>query len=94
MQIRPITTKADHRAALKEIERLMDAKPGTPAGAERHGALPWEPSARGRSLESPPTAHHRDDSKIARRPRHLGGGPQLKEWLLMLHPGLRSSWPR
>ena len=32
MQIRPIKTKADHRAALNEIERLMDAKPGTPAG--------------------------------------------------------------
>jgi len=32
MQIRPIKTKADHRAALKEVERLMDAKPGTPAG--------------------------------------------------------------
>ena len=32
MQIRPIKTKADHRAALKEIERLMDAKPGSPAG--------------------------------------------------------------
>lgn len=32
MQIKPIRTKADHRAALKEIERLMDAKAGTPAG--------------------------------------------------------------
>jgi HTH-type transcriptional regulator/antitoxin HigA len=32
MQIRPVKTKVDHRAALKEIERLMDAKPGTPAG--------------------------------------------------------------
>jgi HTH-type transcriptional regulator/antitoxin HigA len=32
MQIRPIKTRADHRAALKEIERLMEAKPGTPAG--------------------------------------------------------------
>jgi HTH-type transcriptional regulator/antitoxin HigA len=32
MKIRPIKTKADHRAALKEIERLMEAKPGTPAG--------------------------------------------------------------
>lgn len=32
MQIRPIKSKADHRAALKEIDRLMDAKPGTPAG--------------------------------------------------------------
>ena len=32
MQIRPIKTKSDHRAALKEIERLIDAKPGTAAG--------------------------------------------------------------
>ncbi len=32
MEIRPVKTKADHRAALKEIERLMDAKPGTPSG--------------------------------------------------------------
>ena len=32
MQIRPIKTRADHRAALKEIERLIDAKPGTSAG--------------------------------------------------------------
>jgi len=32
MQIRPIKTRADHRAALKEIERLVDAKPGTAAG--------------------------------------------------------------
>jgi HTH-type transcriptional regulator/antitoxin HigA len=32
MQIRPIRTKADHRVALKIIERLMDAKAGTPAG--------------------------------------------------------------
>ena len=32
MQIRPIKTKADHRAALMAIERLMHAKPGTPAG--------------------------------------------------------------
>ena len=32
MQIRPIKTKADHRAALREIERLMDAMPGTAAG--------------------------------------------------------------
>ncbi len=32
MQIKPIKTKADHRAALKEIERLMDAGPGTTVG--------------------------------------------------------------
>src|SRR5262245_50133002 len=31
MQTRPIKTRADHRAALKEIERLMDVKPGKPA---------------------------------------------------------------
>lgn len=30
--IKPIRTKADHAAALAEIERLWDAKPGTPAG--------------------------------------------------------------
>lgn len=32
MQIRPIRTKAGHRAALKEVERLWDANPGTPDG--------------------------------------------------------------
>ena len=32
MQIRPIKTRADHRAALKEIEGLIDATPGTSAG--------------------------------------------------------------
>jgi len=32
MQIRPIKTRADHRAALKAIERLMDARPDTPSG--------------------------------------------------------------
>jgi HTH-type transcriptional regulator/antitoxin HigA len=32
MEIRPIRTKADHRSALKEIERLMDARRGTPEG--------------------------------------------------------------
>jgi len=32
MRIRPIKTKADYRAALKEVERLWDAEPGTPSG--------------------------------------------------------------
>jgi HTH-type transcriptional regulator/antitoxin HigA len=32
MKIRPIRSKADHRAALKEVERLWDAAPGTPDG--------------------------------------------------------------
>ncbi len=32
MVIRPIRTKADYRAALKEAERLWDANPGTPEG--------------------------------------------------------------
>lgn len=32
MRIRPIRTKTDHRAALKEVEALMDAAPATPAG--------------------------------------------------------------
>ena len=30
MEIKPIVTKADHRAALKEIEALMPARLGTP----------------------------------------------------------------
>ena len=32
MDIRPIRTKADYRAALKEVERLWEADPGTPDG--------------------------------------------------------------
>ena len=32
MKINPIRTRADHRAALKEIESLMSARPGTPEG--------------------------------------------------------------
>jgi HTH-type transcriptional regulator / antitoxin HigA len=32
MNIKPIRTRADHRAALKEIETLMAARPGTPEG--------------------------------------------------------------
>jgi HTH-type transcriptional regulator / antitoxin HigA len=32
MEIKPIVTKADHRAALKQIEALMSARPGTPDG--------------------------------------------------------------
>jgi HTH-type transcriptional regulator/antitoxin HigA len=32
MNVRPIRTKADHRWALKEVERLWDADPGTPEG--------------------------------------------------------------
>jgi HTH-type transcriptional regulator/antitoxin HigA len=30
--IRPIRTKADYRAALREVEQSWDAEPGTPAG--------------------------------------------------------------
>jgi hypothetical protein len=42
MEIKPIVTKADHRAALKQIEALMSARPGTPNGdrltqRSRHG---------------------------------------------------------
>ena len=32
MRLRPIKTTTDHRAALAEIHRLFDARPGTPAG--------------------------------------------------------------
>lgn len=32
MEIKPIRTEADYEAALREIERLFDAEPGTPEG--------------------------------------------------------------
>ena len=32
MEIKPIVTRADHRAALKQIELLMSARAGTPEG--------------------------------------------------------------
>ena len=32
MEVRPIKTKRDYRRALKDIERLMNAKRGTPEG--------------------------------------------------------------
>jgi len=32
MEIKPIKTKADYRAALKEVEALMTAEPDTPEG--------------------------------------------------------------
>lgn len=32
MEIKPIKTDADYRAALKEVESLMSAKPNTPEG--------------------------------------------------------------
>ena len=32
MNIKPIKSERDHRAALREIEKLMDARPGTAAG--------------------------------------------------------------
>jgi HTH-type transcriptional regulator/antitoxin HigA len=32
MDIKPIRSKADHKAALAEIERLWDVQPGTPEG--------------------------------------------------------------
>lgn len=34
MSIKPIRTKADYKAALKRVEELMDARPGTPEDDE------------------------------------------------------------
>jgi HTH-type transcriptional regulator/antitoxin HigA len=36
MDIRPVKTEADHEAALKEIEELMDAEEGTPRSDRLH----------------------------------------------------------
>ena len=38
MEIRPIHTPADHRAALREISHLVESRPGPPA---RRKATPW-----------------------------------------------------
>lgn len=32
MDVKPIRTEEDYRAALREVEGLMTAEPGTPAG--------------------------------------------------------------
>ncbi|MDR3556203.1 MAG: helix-turn-helix domain-containing protein [Syntrophobacteraceae bacterium] len=32
MEIKPIKTEADYRAAMEEVERLFDSMPGTPEG--------------------------------------------------------------
>jgi HTH-type transcriptional regulator / antitoxin HigA len=59
MEIRPIRTEADHRAALAEVDRLWASEPGTPDGdrvevlttlievyeAEHHPIPPPEPIA-------------------------------------------------
>src|SRR5690606_35228599 len=34
MKIKPIKTKKDHQAALKRLETIFDAKPGSPEGDE------------------------------------------------------------
>ena len=54
MEIKPIRTKADHRAALKEIETLMNARAGTPDGEECSPSIVWVASARSFQLRSLP----------------------------------------
>ena len=34
MEIRPVRTKADYDAAMKHIDKIFDARPGTPQGDE------------------------------------------------------------
>jgi hypothetical protein len=41
MRIKPIKTERDYHKALKEIERLWDAKPNTPKGDRSDGWLGW-----------------------------------------------------
>lgn len=40
MELKPIKTDADHEAALREIERLWDAKEGTPDGDRMEILMP------------------------------------------------------
>lgn len=41
MQVRPIKTPADHRAALEEIDRLMQGGARLPATASTSSARTW-----------------------------------------------------
>jgi hypothetical protein len=59
MEIKPIVTKADHRAALKEIESLMSARSGV-IPAERESMLrpsksKWIPASAGMTICCTPT---------------------------------------
>jgi hypothetical protein len=46
MEIKPIVTKADHRAALKEIESLMSARQGTPTATDSMSWQHWSKPGR------------------------------------------------
>jgi HTH-type transcriptional regulator/antitoxin HigA len=92
MQIRPIKTKTDHRAALKDIERLMDAKPGTPAGdrlevlttlVERYESLhePIEPPNPVDAL-----LYYMESRGLTRRDLYLGSRARVAEVLNRRRP--------
>jgi HTH-type transcriptional regulator / antitoxin HigA len=89
MEIKPIKTKRDYAAALKEIERLFDAKPGTTDGdrlevltalisvyEEKHHAVP---------LPNPIAAiqYYMDSRGLTRRDleKYLGSRARVSEVL-------------
>jgi HTH-type transcriptional regulator/antitoxin HigA len=89
VEIKPIKTKRDYAAALKEIERLFDAKPGTAEGdrlevlttlvhayEEKHDAVP---------LPSPIDAiqYYMDSRGLTRRDleKYLGSRARVSEVL-------------
>jgi len=65
--IKPIRTKDDHRATLREIESLMAAEPGTPEG-ERLDVLVT-------LVEAYERKHFPLDPEAVRRARHSGRIP-------------------
>ena len=94
MRIRPVKTKADHRAALKEIERLMEARPGTPAGdrleilttlVERYESLN-EPIAPPNPVDA--LLYHMDSRGLTRRDLepYLGSRARVAEVLNRRRP--------
>ena len=94
MRIRPIKTKADHRAALKEIERLMDAKPGTPGGDRLDvlATLVEHYESRHEPIESPNPVdallYHMESRGLTRRDleRYLGSRARVAEVLNRRRP--------
>src|SRR5713101_5540516 len=82
-EVRPIRTKRDYEAALKEVERLSGAKAGTrdgdriPHGAARaHPVGPggdhWHAHPHRGGSEQKTRTVDGDDPAITRAPRHLG----------------------
>jgi len=94
MEIKPIRTEADYEAALREIERLFEAEPGTPEGDKldvlatlveayeaKHYAIPAPDPVE--SIE-----YHMERLRLTRKDLepHIGGPSRVSEILNRKRP--------